>query len=354
MPALFKRAGFSTAGFIANGNIATQFGFARGFDSYTEVMRLSGYDSYARSFWPVLDPWLDHHRAQRFFLYLHFREPHAYYLAPEGWLGRFSSDCPDCLPGHEPVLHAINRRKLDFSERDIRHIEAQYDELIAWIDHSIGEFIERLKARRLWDRTVLVVLSDHGEAFMEHGLMMHNYTVYGEMLRAVLLVRFPPGAGVRPRRVATRVGLIDMLPSLLDLFGQPLPQGLAGQSVVPLILAGDGALKPRDVEVARTSRQPPIYGVFDDRFKYIVNAITGDEELYDLVADPAERRNLAPERPLAIGFYRQELKRWYLQQVDSRGSWESARAGEIDANLRANLQALGYVGTGTAPIRPKP
>jgi arylsulfatase A-like enzyme len=353
MPVLFKSAGFSTAGFIANGNVATQFGFARGFDSYTEVMRLSGYDSYARSFWPVLDPWLDHHQARRFFLYLHFREPHAYYLAPEGWLGRFSSDCPDCLPGHEPVLDAINRHKLDFSERDIRHIEAQYDELIAWIDHSIGEFIERLKARRLWDQTVLVVLSDHGEAFMEHGLMMHNYTVYGEMLRTVLLVRFPPGTGVRPRRVSTRVGLIDMLPSLLDLFGQPVPEGLAGQSVAPLILTGDGAQRPRDVEVARTSRQPPIYGVFDDRFKYIVNAITGVEELYDLVADPAERRSLAAERPLAIGFYRQELKRWYLQQVDSRGSWESARAGEIDANLRANLQALGYVGTGTAPIRPK-
>ena len=352
LPERLKAAGFRTGGFIANGNVAAQFGFARGFDAYTEVMRLKGYDSYARSFWPVLDPWLDRHLEQRFFLYLHFREPHAYYLAPEGWLGKFSGDCPDCLPGHEPVLHAINRRKLEFDPRDIRHIEAQYDELIAWIDHSVGQFVQRLKDRGLWERTVLVVLSDHGEAFMEHGLLMHNYTVYDEMLRVVLMVRFPPRAGVAPRRITTRVGLIDVLPTLLDLFGSKAPAGLAGRSVAPLIASGDGAQRPRDIEVARTSRQPPIYGVFDDRDKYIVHAINGVEELYDLKSDPGERNDLANRRPLAVGFYRQELKRWYLRQVAARGSWESAQAGEIDANLRANLQALGYIGGGRAPEQP--
>ena len=202
--------------------------------------------------------WLDANEPRRFLVYLHVMEVHAPYAPIEIRRGAHRKLDPERMsyyrdavaeerlrllqwdfdPGyHGPAdgsrktLRAFGRPGARVRARDVQHLVALYDRGIAYVDHWLGELIDGLKERGLYDETIVVLTSDHGEEFFEHGRLEHSFSYYEEMLNVPLIVRVPgEGQGVV---VDQTVGLVDVLPTLLDWLETPAPDGLQGRSLRP-------------------------------------------------------------------------------------------------------------------------
>jgi arylsulfatase A-like enzyme len=165
-----------------------------------------------------------------------------------------------------------------------------YDAELRFVDHHLAPLYARLARPERAQDTVVAVFSDHGEAFNEHGLGFHGRTVYEEELRVPLLLRVP---GVAPRRVADRVALVDLLPTLAAVFGLAAPQA-QGRSLGPA-LAGE-PLPPVPIfleQLAYPAHPEHVVGVVTPAGRKLIRNVTdGTIELYDLAKDPGERRNL--------------------------------------------------------------
>lgn len=207
----------------------------------------------------------------RFFLWAHYTDPHADYLE------------------HEGFSFGNNGR-------------ARYDSEVAFTDHHVGRVLDALRKSPFWDRTAVIVTSDHGEAFGEHGMVRHGFELWEELVRVPFLVRVP---GFTPKRIAVRRSLIDLVPTILELYGLPPPSGEGADFVSGQSLLADLAGSPDHAPAPR-----PIYidmaeGPYnDERHAYI----EGDSKLvasrgrvlglYDLAADPEEKRNLSKDKAL--------------------------------------------------------
>lgn len=206
---------------------------------------------------------------QRFFLWVHYTDPHAEYVQHEGF--EFGKDS-----------------------------RARYDSEVAFVDHHVGRILDALRKSPLWERTAVVLTSDHGEAFGEHGMIRHGFELWEELVRVPLLVRVP---GFAPRRIAARRSLIDLVPTLLDLYGVPQPTGEGSDFVSGRSLIVDLASPP-----GHTPEERPIYidmaeGPHNqERRAYIENDLklttSGGRPLglYDLASDPGETKDLSRDR----------------------------------------------------------
>jgi arylsulfatase A-like enzyme len=190
------------------------------------------------------------------------------------------------------------------SEAGWREVRARYWGNITLVDHSVGAILDALEANGLADDTIVVYTSDHGEMAGDHSILGKT-VMYEEAIRVPMLLRVP-ALGREQRHIAGNFGHIDLLPTLLDLMGQPIPQDLQGESRAS-VLAGeesladnpvyiewnnqDGHPLPGEAEVNREMRTPWRSVISPDRWKLNLSAL--DQcELYDLNADPAELNNL--------------------------------------------------------------
>ena len=334
----FTRAGYRTAGFVANmGYAGWETGLDRGFQRYedhpislrqlvvesslarrivgsTRFRDLRGTDenfvrkSAARVNERFLG-WLDRGDEERpYFAFLNYYDAHAPYEPPEPYRTRFARGEPR---GAVSALHRWNENPFappPDSAAIARELDA-YEAAIAYVDAEIGRLVEELERRGRLDRTVIVVASDHGEEFGEHGVYDHGNSLYFDGVHVPLLVRYPPRVPAGTR-VETPVSLRHVAATLADLAGlegPPLPgRSLAGPPGSP-----DGA--PVLTEVSFAPRLPDWFPVsrgdmaslIDERWQYIRNG-DGVEEFYDLDEDPGERRDLAadPARGADIARYR--------------------------------------------------
>jgi arylsulfatase A-like enzyme len=213
------------------------------------------------------------------FLYVHTMDPHIPYAPPEPWLSMFEPKPTPQAPGRDP------RRDPDpVANRDA--FVARYDGEIAYGDAQLGRFLDELKARGLYDRALIVFLSDHGEEFYDHGDWGHGVSLYEELVRIPLVVKYPRQRGAG-RRVSRLVQHVDVVPTVLRELGLPIPERLAGR---PLQEAGTAAERPALLEVSH--RGHVLHGVRRGREKYLRRFSPADDEVYfDLAQDPGEERN---------------------------------------------------------------
>jgi arylsulfatase A-like enzyme len=359
------RQGIATAGFVQGSFPSAVFGLAQGFDHYrdndTPGIRFDIEDLLA---------WLDTEQPERFFIYLHTVEVHSpytpialqplfaarrpqapmdyYETALEEERERFESI--DFDPGYDgPVtgtlenIQAPGRRGRPPSQRDLNHLIALYDRGIAYTDYWMGRLFEELKERGLYDETLLIVTSDHGDEFLEHGGLEHGRTYFEEMLRVPLIIRDPrEGHG---QVIEQQVGLIDILPSVLDAVGIPAELRIQGRSLRPLWL--DESL-PEQLQVGEASVVPGLEAVRTNRWKYVrrERAEAGQvrEALFDLEEDPGERVNRCPIDPTACGAFRRKLQAWKadMRQVSQELALPQPEPARLDDEARERLRALGY------------
>jgi len=342
---LLTAHGIQAAGFVGNPSAGRPFGLDQGFTEFRGVYgRAGGGQAAPRAdvLVEAAQPWLAARRdGGRFFAYLHFREPHSPYDPPPPFDTRFGPDAPLTRPQRGAGwLGDVNDGRREISRQELDHLVRLYDGNLAWADSQLGALRRALETLGLWDRLVVIVSADHGEAFGEHGFFGHNKQLYEETLRVPLIVRFPKGKGPTGVLVRELADLVDVAPTVADVFGV-LGKGesaasFVGRSLLPLATGALG--KPGTL--ARTAHEEGIYAVTDGRFKLLWISGTGAEELYDRESDPGETRNLAAAEPVRAAYYRQALHRWLMALGPGRAG---GPAPTLTPEELESLKALGYV-----------
>jgi len=318
LPQMLRDRGFTTGGVVSSYVLRKETGISQGFDFFDDEMPPSspelsigqvqrdGAESEA-----IAEHWLDTIGTSRAFLFLHLYEPHKPYAPPE----RFADYDP-------------------------------YDGEIAYADEIVGRLVRYLKSHQLYDRSTVILLSDHGEGLGDHGEQEHGLFLYDEAIHVPLVVKQEGNTG-SGRRVADVVQHIDLVPTILDLVKAPGSGGFRGRSLKP-VLEGTGTLPAPSVYAEALYARyhfgwSELTALTDDRYRYVK---APREELYDLQHDAHEHANIADERPQA----RQALRR-ALDRV-AAGATIPVPA-EVPPDARERLQALGYVGAPT-DLSPRP
>ena len=338
--------GFATGAVSEGGGIGLGRGFDRGFDTYIEnpasIPHRPGTQS-AVSFPRALD-WIQRVGDRRFFLFLHTYEVHGPYQPPAEYESFFRDEGPELAApaGLAPTRSPVH-----------------YDREIRYVDDELRRFVAGLEAAGQLDDTLLVVTSDHGEEFLEHGAIGHGSTPYQEVLEVPLIFR-GPGVPAR-RRIDAPVGLVDLMPTLLELLGVPVPAGVSGRSFAELVsgAAADVSWRERPLfseawfAHRRTPAgrlpvaQPTLAVRVGDR--KLIRFREGDSfryEYYDLASDPGEKRDLYAQQPHQAADLRELLDSYEAAAVTLRRSLVPVEAAEplaLDPDREQSLRALGYL-----------
>lgn len=301
-----------------------------------------------------------------FFLFLHYMDPHDPYRPPRGaprpfageyggdreWVAegdpnplarRVYANGPGGTPWGDPALGDVTREDLD-------HLVRLYDDEILYLDDQLGKLLDELERRGLLDATLVVLVSDHGESFLEAGHVKHCRSLFDREIHTPVVLWGPgvglgPGEDGAPRRVATPVSNLDVVPTVLDYVarrlpavpGLPalLPEGAEGLSLRPLV---EG--EPR---TAADGGSPVVFSSIgawraaaDDRFKLIHDLSDGSYVLYDLHRDPEETRDVLAENRRPYHRLKDALHAW-LQEVEGGGDLEAT------TEAQRRLKSLGYL-----------
>ena len=294
--------GYATGAAIANSVIyGTESSFDRGFDWFAglhgegdQPSKLVGADA-------VVDAaltWLAARRGFPTFLYVHTMDPHVPYAPPPPFDRMFE---PHPAPGHPAQDPRTDYREPPDRERLI----AQYDGDVAFGDREFGRFVRALKDRRLYDGALVIFLADHGEEFLDHGQWLHGRSVFDELVKVPLLVKFPRQRDAG-RRVASQVQCVDVVPTVLENEKLPVPSGLAGQPL-QRVLEAKASIRPAVSEISH--RGIVAHGVRTEGDKYIRRFSPEQDELYfDLVKDPQERTSRLDERPERVRLLKAQVE----------------------------------------------
>lgn len=345
-----KAQGYATGSFIANGYVSDRFGFDQGWDKYRNFIREEGSTDASNVFKESGD-WAEANKDKPFFLYVQTIDPHVPYRPGDEYTKMYDPR-NDYSGPVEPnstgiLLEKAKKKEVTLNESDRTRLMALHDGEITKHDVFLGKFVERMKKLGIWENSLFVVVSDHGEEFNEHGSWGHGQSVYEELLHVPFFFRHP-GSVPDGQRVAHSVSTMDLAPTALELMGAKPLANAEGRSLVGDIY-GDA---------------PPLTGgisfsdFWDERrvlttanWKFLVRGNL-THSMFDLKNDPWEMKQLTGEEaPVAARFSRIMLGQ-FLAAKDrknftsaSQTNDASLEAGEVkmDDDLRKQLEALGYM-----------
>jgi arylsulfatase A-like enzyme len=274
-----RQSRYGTGAVVVNPHVgAKNMAFDQGFDQF-EVLPVG------RRAGPVVDAalaFLDARRGQPTFLYVHTMDAHAPYQPPPPFDRRF--------PPLPPAGREAARPFRDYQEpADLDRIVSQYDGAVAYGDQEFGRFVRGLRERGLYERATIVFVADHGEEFLDHGGWDHGRTLFDELVRVPLVVKYPRGREAG-RRVARQVQLVDVMPTILKSQGLPVPAGIVGR---PLEASFDEAGPERPAVFETSYFEDAAYGARTSEAKYVRRFHPASvERFFDLRRDPGERHTL--------------------------------------------------------------
>ena len=345
LASVLDAAGYHTAGFTDGGTMARAMGFAHGFDRYDD-----GNKGLAQSL-PKALAFLDEAAAEEapFYLFVHSFDVHLPYDPPPPHDTQFFPEYEGRMTGPAtlPLLRGVRRifdqtnlpEPVELDEAERKQASALYDGEIAKTDVLLSRLLTRIEQADLRDDTLVVIVSDHGEEFWEHGSVLHSHTLFQELVHVPWILRVP-GWRDAARRIGERVSMLDVLPTLLELLGLDVPETARGRSLVPL-------MRGETMDPAAILAEGRPYGrnqqmVVAGRFKLIRNLRTGRTMLFDLDADPEELRDLSLRHPAArnklVALLDRELPRDARPEDDPLNQPE-----DLDAGLQQRLRELGYI-----------
>jgi choline-sulfatase len=313
LPQILKGEGYATGGAVSAYVLQGKHGLRTGFDFYEDAVEMRanrGLGGLQRAGGDTLKASLDWLRGaaeKPFFFFFHIYEPHTPYTPPEPFASRYAS--------------------------------SPYDGEIAAADAIIGELIAELKRLDAYDRSLIILLSDHGEGLNDHGEEEHGVLLYREAIHVPLLLKLPEGR-LAGATAEAPVELTDVVPTVLSLLGLPLPESLRGTSLMAALEPGTPARRAYSETFYPRLHfgWSDLASLIDGRWHYIDGP---DPELYDIVADPKETRNLLRDQRRVYAEMRQALQ-GYPRDL--------APPSAVDEETRQAMIALGYVGSsgGTA------
>ncbi len=354
---MLQTNGFATGAFIANGYLAGEFGFNRGWTKYTNFIREQKQTEAEHVFKESLD-FIAEHKDKPFFTYIQTIDPHVPYDPPLEDLKLYDAqgyDGPVRPRSTGNLLEEFKRKKVELSARDRRRLVALYDGEVTYHDRYFGHFLDGLNRLGVLDDTMIIVCSDHGEEFFDHDSVGHGHSMHQELLHVPLVMRAP---GVVPgnSRFDTEVGLTDIVPTVLAAIGQPIPKGIEGYDLLPVCAKTrfDPLSAAFSSFYSEADERNLSWAVRKGDFKLRMKgpAVT---YLYNLAEDPREKIDVDERYPLALRALRISLSqfiaapqkhRWtsgeVASQVVSRPVAKEKKA-DVPEDLRKQLQALGYM-----------
>lgn len=323
---VLKEHGYRTEAVFTNRFVSSRYGFDAGFDraSQRHLADHSSVTSHA-----VTDRALERMRevdpATPVFLYAHYYDPHFDYRMHFGFDLGAREFGPASL-GH--IASIVGLRVKAFDDYDTLAARQRYDSEIAFTDFHIGRLFSGLRALGRFDDAVVVVVADHGEAFLEHGHVGHTQSLYDELVHVPLLIKAP--AQTSARLEARPVALLDVAPTILQLAGLPPESSHRGVAFKP---------GSRARSIFTTTYRPDFQtALIQGRFKLIVNHDRHTVEMFDLEVDPYEQHRIEDERPAVEGLLRHRLDAW------NDGPFKAAAGVEVRLSEREReiMRALGY------------
>jgi len=367
IPTLAERlsaAGLTTIALVQSPNLDPAFGLDRGFDNY-EHQHANNEQIVPADV--VIDRALeiiDEHRNTPLFLLVHLFEPHLDYHAPAPFGGSLSgskpapaargkrgeSARPEPSERTLPVsgVQRLRRTSRSLSEERKRFIRAAYDEEISFVDREIERFFIGLEARDIDDEVIVILTSDHGEEFFEHGDKGHEKTLFDEVVRVPLLFHWPTRIrdGIR---VATQVRLIDVMPTLLSLAGVAVADEVHGRDLSSALFGGPLPATPALLELHMLGRRT--LALRTDEWVVIAER-QGSPTLYDLRRDPMQQEPLGNEDPRHADAVRALYREASRAREYLRGHPPGSAKAEVSPLTRRRLEALGYAEGGEGYAEP--
>jgi arylsulfatase A-like enzyme len=336
----FSRAGYHTAAVVNSHNLSPTFGLDRGFQQYRYVEEEADQREPSTAITDQAMDWLAGAGDSPMFLFLHYYDVHSDYVSLPKYEQAFLAPYDGVADGTtaQLVAHREGRIVLD-PAKDAGNLIDRYDAGIRQMDDEIGRLLRFLDERGMSADTLLVLTSDHGEEFFEHGGVLHGQTQYQEVLRVPLLVR---GPGAPHKRISIPVSLVDVFPTLLALSGLPAPDALDGVSLLPLLTSSDGRIADRALfsEADHNDVEDDITRAVRYRsFKLHYNRLTGEYRLFDLEHDPRERHDLASEQKSAVAALSERLTRF----MASARTPVSVPQRTLSPEEIEKLRSLGYL-----------
>lgn len=309
-----KERGLKTAAFVSSFTVDSRFGLDQGFDVYDDefvpgqTFKALNSERSADKVFTSFSRWLDENKATHFFSWVHFFDPHLPYDPPSPYREQF--------------------------------LDNPYDGEIAFMDFYIGKIVDKLKEHNLLKKTLIILAGDHGEAFGEKQEKGHGVFIYESTMR-VPLIFYADNNLPNGKVINARVRLIDLMPSILDIMDVPLAKNIQGTSLLPYI---EGR-KKKDLSSYIESYFPrenygwsELVGLIDGEWKYIK---APKEELYNLIQDPQEEKNLIrEERKIALE------KKYKLEDIIKNSTSPLiAEKRTLTSEERQRLRSLGYIAT---------
>jgi len=365
----FHAGGYATAGFFAGPFLHPGFGLGQGFDSYEDCTsnaaalaakpaaewgrdaatnRASHKDVANPRTFAAFQSWLGRREQKPFFAFVHLWDVHYDFTPPPPWDERFDPGYQGWVTGENFFFDERIGPRME--KRDLDHLIALYDGEIGWTDTFLAKIRAELEAAGLLEDTVIVVTADHGTEFFEHGWKGHRTTLYDEVIRIPLVVRFPRGIPANVR-VGAQSRSIDVAPTLLELCGLPALPDVAGESLLPILrdparraTGGARALSELD-SVGRS-----LLSVRETEWKVVGNRVAATARVFDLRADPGEQHPIPePQSPLVEeGVRALDAAGTELQRLGARNAGDLRTSTPSEDVLR-QMQNLGYTGQQGAP-----
>jgi len=357
---LLRKNGYKTIAITGGGLVSARFGFAKGFESYIEYKNSHKLKASARLLFTDFSQWLKKNKNRKFFAFLHTYQTHEPYFSPEPFNSMF-------FEGKKMPWKKANMQKLLFdpehpnefkalTPEQRENIIALYDGEIRFTDEKlIKPLVNLLKSLKIYENTMIIVTSDHGEEFFERKAWLHGHSLYNELIRVPLIIKFP-NMNYKNLRVTEAGRLTDIMPTVLDVIGLDYDDdALDGKSLLPLL---EGKKEDRisisDLEAINYPPElPSRIAVYQRPFKLIINnnfdlppehfqpapPPIAKIELYNIDKDPEEKQNIAQYHPKIVRRFIREINKLYIEEMKKMIKHQKSDRKELEERMRA----LGYI-----------
>ena len=307
LPRLLKKAGYHTAAFVGNFVLVGELsGCDRGFDVYDDrieqqELNRPNYERTAAATLKATLEWLETKPSEPFFLFTNFVDPHGPYMPPEKFRELYKSGKKLTLNEKQIFKYQRVGGSLNYYDYVDR-----YDGEIRYVDAALGELIEELKKRGLWDEALIIFTADHGESMGEHKIFFeHQYDIWEETVRVPLAIRLPRDPGgtdiVTPGRIQSVCSPMDMMPTILSYLNVEFDKKIDGHNLLDAIYGREDTSRTMFLEFPQSSvpsqSTPEIYGIRSSTHKLVryfhseTNQIIG-QAVFDISADPLEQKQI--------------------------------------------------------------
>lgn len=360
-----KAAGYVTGASVDNPYLSAKHGMDAGFDEFIHYPRNTRDTSFGTLILQRLFPkryrdlsstdvtaahaieFIERHSEKNFFLWTHIFDPHIAYGPPERFQPKGTP--PSRIGRRFGSVKEIRLGMLYPTPGEKEWIRKLYEGEVRYVDEAVGKIIQTLRAEGIYDDALIVLVSDHGEEFFEHGGIEHGHTLYDELLRVPLMVKLPGAAGKRV--VEEPVSTQRVMATILGTCG--IAPGDAPSDGAETLIPAEPTEEPKDTE---ETEYDPVFGtgclyfepresVVLDGYKYIRGLDTGVEELYDLERDPAETKNVVDEQQRRVTRARAALDA-HAEACELLKDFYNTRNSsriELDEDTIQRLKSLGYL-----------